>query len=93
MHCITNTEGKVLTGIRGADLDWSQNPLDAVASGHAWFCSSVAKIRLIRLREVVPDCLLGLALVQLQSTPDGSWSVFSLNTWGLGYFDQGESYE
>lgn len=83
MHCITNTRGEVLTGIRGANLDWSQNPLDAVASGHAWLSSTVAAARLHRLRDLLPIATLGISLVVLRQAGDGEWEVLNTREFGM----------
>lgn len=83
MHCITNTAGEVLTGIQGNSLQWSSNPLDAVASGHAWLSSTVAAARLHRLRDLLPIATLGLALIVLRQAGDGEWEVVNTREFGM----------
>ena len=84
MHCITNSRGEVLTGIRGADLRWSTNPLDAVASGHAWLSSTVAAARLHRLRDLLPITTLGLSLIVLRQVGgEGEWEVVNTREFGM----------
>ena len=83
MHCIVNSKGEVLTGLRGADLDWSQNPLDAVASGHAWLSSTVAAARLHRLRDLLPIQTLGLQLIVLRVDGQGGWDVVNTREFSM----------
>jgi hypothetical protein len=83
MHCIVRSSGEVLTGIRGADLEWSANPLDAVASGHAWLSSTVAAARLHRLRDLLPIATLGLQLIVLRADGQGGWNVVNTREFSL----------
>jgi len=83
MHCIVNSKGEVLTGIRGAVLYWSQNPLDAVASGHAWLSSTVAAARLHRLRDLLPIKTLGLQLIVLRADGEGGWNVVNTREFSM----------
>jgi hypothetical protein len=83
MHCIVNSRGEVLTGLRGADLDWSRNPLDAVASGHAWLSSTVAAARLHRLRDLLPIATLGLQLIVLRADGKGGWDVVNTREFSM----------
>ena len=83
MHCIINSKGEVLTGLRGAALNWSQNPLDAVASGHAWLSSTVAAARLHRLRDMLPIATLGLQLIVLRADGQGGWEVVNTHEFSM----------
>lgn len=82
MHCIVNADGKVLTGLRGASADWSDNPLDAVAAGHAWLSSTVAAARLHRLRDLMPIETLGLQLIVMRQS-GSDWEVVNTREFSM----------
>lgn len=88
VHCIANKGGEVLVGMNGKKLQLSSNPLDAVASGHVWFSSTVAAANLHRLRRVMPDVALGLSLLVLRAMKNGEWELVSSQGYGVSCFNE-----